>query len=276
MESDNPLTRDFLLRYPVQAARVLEQVSAADAAAFFQGSESNVTKHIVAAMIPNFAASCLGKMTTQTAAKLLNEMPVSNSARIYRLLHQEKQQELSKLLSHKNRLRIRRLLNHATLSAGELMNPNVDMLLENFTVADAIRRIERYQRTVKCEIFVVDQAHRFLGVVDLGMLLIAKQHVKLRDIMSRKIRALSVNVGSDSLLSHPGWAGRQRLPVIDSDNTLVGILDYSRVKQISDNESGITQDPMENLISLASLYWLSSIQLLESLLNIKVSKQRRP
>lgn len=274
MEVNNPLSGDFLLRYPFQAARVLEQISPADTAAFLEQSEPNITKHVVAAMFPNFAASCLGKMRAQPAAKLLNEMPISNTARIYRLLNQEKQQELSKLLTSKYRLRIRRLLTYSTLSAGDLMNPNVDMLLDNLTVADAIRRIARYQQPVKCEIFIVDQAHHFRGVVDLGKLIIAKQHVKLSDILSRQIRTLSVNLSSDRLLTHPGWANRQRLPVLDSDNTLVGILDYSRVKQISIKESE-TQDPMENLISLASLYWLSSMQLLESLLSIKVSKPRR-
>lgn len=264
-----------MLRYPLQAARVLEQIASVDAAAFLQGSEPNIAKHVVAAMFPNIAASCLANMNAQPAAKLLNEMPVSNTARIYRLFNKEKQQELSKFLTSKNRTRIKRLLSYASLSAGELMNPNVDMLLENFSVADAIRRIEQYQRSVKCEIFVVDYAHRFLGIVDLGKLLIAKQNTKLRDIMSREIRPLSVNMSSDRLISHPGWVTRQRLPVLDSDNTLLGILDYSRVKQVSGHESELPQDPMENLVSLASLYWLSSIQLLESLLSINVKKDRR-
>lgn len=148
------------------------------------------------------------------------------------------------------------------------MNPNVDMLPDSLTVADAIRRIERYRHSVKCEIVVVDDKHRFVGVVDLSKLLTSKQNTKLSDIMSRTVRPVSAHATAEKLSAHPGWKGRQRLPVVESDNTLVGILDYARVKEIVDKEQGVVLEPTGNIMSLAGLYWLSMAQLLDSLLNI--------
>lgn len=273
MEIENPLTLQFLSRNPVEAARVLEQLSAQDVSALLMAVPHDMAENVLAAMLPGPASTVVNAMDNERGAELLNEIPVSNSARIYNLLGQEKQKALSEHLGTKNRKRIRRVLGYRSLSAGDLMNPNVDMLLENLTVADAIRRIERHRQTVKCEIYVVDTQHRYLGVVDLGKLLTARQQIRLRDIMNRSVSKISVNASSESLLLSPIWKGRQRLPVVESDNTLVGILDYQRVKDAVDRNELIVRDPMENLFSLVGLYWLSLVHLLDSILNIAVDKR---
>ncbi|WP_455201267.1 magnesium transporter MgtE N-terminal domain-containing protein [Kaarinaea lacus] len=274
MKVDNPMSSEFLLRYPVEAARVLEQVSTEYVVALLQEIPTKTATAVVIAMLPNIAAACLGKMETTRAAHLLNDIPVTRAARIYRLINPEKQQEISSKLSAKYRMRIRRLLSYTSLSAGDFMNPNVDMLPDNLTVGDAIRHIERYRQPVKCEIYVVDNSHRFLGVVDLGKLLTAKQHIRLRHIMTRKVLPVSVHAGTEKILDHKGWANRLRLPVVDSENILVGILDYARVRGTVDSDITLTRDPMENVLSLATLYWLSMMQLLESILNITAIKKR--
>lgn len=273
MQIDNPLSQQFLIRYPVDAARVLEQLLPVDVAALLTEISPNIAASVLTAMFPIHSASCLSAMEVEHAARLMNGIPVNNAARIFSLLSQDKQKEISPQLASKHRKRIRRILNYRTLSAGDLMNPNVDMLLENLTVADATRRIERHRQTVKCEIFVVDESHRFLGVVDLGRLLTARPQKRLRDIMSRSLRTVSVHTSSESLLGNPAWVGRQRLPVIESDNTLVGILDYERVRETVDKDYNPSRDPMENLFSLAGLYWLTMMSLLDSLLNIAVVKK---
>lgn len=268
MNVDNSLSLEFLSLYPVEAARVLEQIKKEDAAVFLTTVPSVNAATVLEAMIPSLAAGCLGAMDAAHASKLLQAIPGSAAAHIFRLINPDKQNELSPQLSKKFKSRIRRILDYASLSAGDLMNPNVDMLPDSLTVADAIRRMERYRQSVKCEIVVVDNNHRYLGVVELSKLLTSKQQTKLGDIMSRSVRSISVNATADKLATHTGWKGRQRLPVVENDNTLVGILDYARVKEIVDREQGVLHEPAENIMSLAGLYWLSMMQLLDSLLNI--------
>ena len=273
MGANNPLSLQFLTRYPADAARVLEQLSPQDVAALFEETPSSIAVVVLTAMLPNFSAACLSAMDAEYAANLMDSMPVTNASRIFNLIGQDKQKELSKELTSKTRKRIQRILSYRTLSAGDLMNPNVDMLLDNLTVADAVRRIERHRQSVKCEIYVVDNTHRFQGVVDLGKLLTSRQQVRLRDIMSRSLRTVSVHASSESLLASSAWAGRQRLPVVEGDNTLVGIIDYERVKETVDKDYNVNRDPMENLLSLAGLYWLTLVHLLDSLLNIAAAKK---
>lgn len=274
MKIDNPMTLEFLARYPLEAARVLEQVSTDHVVELLKEIPNDTATAVLVAMLPNSAAACFGKMESSQAAALLEKFPVTRAARIFRLTNPETQQEIAARLPARQRMRIRRILNYSALSAGDFMNPNVDMLPDSLTVADAIRRIESYRQSVRCEIYVVDRLHHFLGAVDLGKLLVAKEHVRLRNILNRKIRPVSVYAGIDKILSHPGWVNRQRLPVVDSDNTLVGILDYGRVKGVVDTDASVTRDPMENVLSVAIVYWLSMVQLLESLLTVATSRKQ--
>ena len=267
MKVDSPLSKEFLLCHPLEAARALELVSAEHVAALFNDLAAEIVSPVLASMLPNMAAGCLTRMEAPTAAKLVTEMPVTHAARIYRLLQPAKQEELSSHLSDKTQRRLRRSLDYSSLSAGDLMDPNVIMLPDDLTVADAIRRIERHSHAVSCEIYVVDSSHHLLGVIDLGKLLTSSHPVRLRDIMTRTVRLVPAHASAENLLSHPGWATRRKLPVVERDNTLVGVLDYMRMQEATGESAVGNHDPSQNLLSLVSLYWLSMIKLLDSLLS---------
>lgn len=274
MKDDNPLAQEFIQRYPVEAARALEQVSAEHAAALFNEQSTEMTAPVLGSMLPALAAACLARMEALQAARLLTVLPITRAAHIYRLLLPAKQEELSGFLSDKIRRRIRRFLDYAALSAGDLLDANVYTLPENVTVAETLRRIERSHRSVSSELYVVDNAHHYMGVIELGTLLISNHHARLRDIMTRAVPSVSAQTNIEKLLSHRGWATYHRLPVVERDNSLVGVLDYTRLRVASEQVSGTSHDPMENLLALAGLYWLSLAQLLDSLFNIAGSGKR--
>jgi magnesium transporter len=265
---DNPVSSEFLSRHPSEAARVLEHISPEDVAALFGQLSSETIIPVLVAMLPDMAAACLGKMEAHHAAKLLTEISLPRAAHIYRQISPTTQKELSDHLSYKIRNRIHRFLDYAPLSAGDLMSHTVTMLFDELTVADAIRRIERIRHTVSCEIFVIDSKHSLLGVIELGRLVTSDHHKKLRDMITKKPNSVSVNANLEKLLTHSGWATQHRLPVVERDNTLVGVLDYTRLQEATGDRTISHHDPMENLLSLAGLYWVSLIQLLDSVLSI--------
>lgn len=274
MENENPLSYAFLLRYPVEAARVLEQLPKDTVAALLSQCPLSTSVPILTAMLPSFASTTLSRMGTQLAAKLLNEISVTHAARIYRLMNAQTRKELGHLLTARHRYRIRRILKYIHLAVGDFMDANVQMLVQDLTVADAVRRIRANQDTRQCEIYVVDQGHRFVGVISMAQLLVAKNHVRIRDLMNRGIQSVYVHTSMEKLWAHPGWKVHARLPVIDADHILVGVLDYPQTLAVTETEAVASYDPMENLLSLAAMYWLSLVQLLDSILNIATSQKR--
>lgn len=269
MRADNPLTREYLLSYPGDAARILEQVSAEHVAALFNELPLKTSAAVMVTMLPGTVTHCLQAMNAATAAKLINELPSPFAVRVYRLLPVTVRDEIFVHLSERSRKRIRRYLKFPAASAGALLDPNVDMLPAELSVSGAIRAIERYKSAVGCDIYVIDGAQRLVGMVDVGKLLKANRSLRLKDIMVRKTRSISAYAKVDTLLKHPGWSVRRSLPVVDRDNTLVGALAYLRVKDsLGDIEETAPPDAMASLLSFAGLYWFTVAQLIDSVFAI--------
>ena len=269
MKVDNPLSREFLITYPKEAARVLEQVPDEHVSALFNELPLQIGAPVLASMLPEKAVACFLMFSDVFVEKLVNVLPINSLARIYRLLSNTKQVELLAFLSQKSRSELRRYMAYSPSSAGALLNPLVDLLPENITVADAIRRIEQTEHTVSCNIYIVSETHKLMGVVELGKLFITDHHIRLRDIMKRKTLSIPAHVTASTLLLHPGWKTQRKLPMVERDGTLIGVLDYSYLQEmVGDADGMVVDDPLENLLSLAGLYWLSLAQLLDSILGI--------
>ncbi|MCW9048151.1 MAG: hypothetical protein OQK46_08750 [Gammaproteobacteria bacterium] len=269
MKVDNPLSREFLISYPNEAARVLEQVPVEHVVALFNALPLQICSPVLASMVPEKAVACFSIFSDALMAKLVSVLPTISLARIYRLLSSTKQAELLALLSDKSRSKLRRYMAYSPTSAGALLNPVVDLLPENITVADAIRRFENVEHTLACDIYIVNDAHKLSGVVELGKLFITSHHILLRDIMKRKTLSIPAHVNASSLLLHPGWKTHRRLPMVERDGTLIGALDYSYLQEtLGESDGMLMNDPLENMLSLAGLYWLSLAQLLDSVLGI--------
>ena len=276
MKVDNPLTRGYLTAYPADAARVLEQLSEQHIVALLSELPVQTVTPVIGAMLPEKVAAVLVILGPSSAAKIVAELPISSAVRIYRLLAPEVQTAVADLLSDKNRRSLLRHLTYPSSTAGALLNPGVYLLAENITVSDAIRRIEHGEHVVNCDIYIINETHQLVGTIELGKLLISKHQLRLRDIMSRKTQAISAHANLSSLSNHPGWKTKRQLPVVERDKTVVGVLDYRRLQDtLGETVTGTPQDPLNNLLSLASLYWLSMAQLLDSLLSIRTDKGKK-
>ena len=278
MKIDNPLSREFLQEFPSEAARILEQVSAEHVAALLHELPIQRSVPVLAAMLSRNAANCLVQMDTEVAAKFLDELPINSASRIYRILPADRQTALAAALPHKTRHKLDHYLIYPAISVGALLDPQVDMLPVNITVADALRRLERLDHPPSNEVYLVDEAHHLVGSVDVGRLLGSRHQLRVAEIMTRKPPTLSVHATTESLLSHPGWLQRRRLPVVERDNTLIGVLHYATMQAAAQETGETTQvDPLARLLSLAGLYWLSVAQIMDMLISVAhPGKEPRP
>ncbi|MCW9013156.1 MAG: hypothetical protein OQL06_05175 [Gammaproteobacteria bacterium] len=276
MKIDNPLSRDYLLHYPSEAARVLEQVSVDHVAALLGELPVQQIVPVMAAMLPKKAAACIAAMPASSAARLVIEMPIAAAARSFRLLAPAYQDELLKYLSEKKRRQLQRYLIYPSSSAGALVDSDVDVLPVNMTVNEAIRQLKQFDHPVRYGIYIVNEKYQLVGIVDSGKMLISDLHARLKDIMIPKVQSISAHVNYETLLQHPGWQSHRRLPVLERDNTLIGILHQHQLQEVmGDTGSAITVDPVDDFLSLASLYWLSLAQFLDGILSTHSSKGER-
>ena len=275
MQSDFPLCEDFIQRFPVEAARVLETLPPRDIATLFNSNLKADIQPLLVAMLPEQVACTMAELELAMAAGLLSGMPPAHAARVFRLLPVAKQGALTDSLTQSFRRRMERFLHYSAVTAGDLMEANVLMLPESLSVGEALKRIEKWEVVVQGELFIVDEQHRMVGALEFGQLFAADHHAKLNKVMQRKVPILSAHASIESLLSHPGWRNRRRLAVVERDNTLVGGLEYAHLQDVAGEVAAVEQGAMPGLFSLLGLYWMSLIQLLDSLFSLSGNRGGR-
>ncbi len=276
MKVDNSLSREFILNYPSEVARVLERVSIEHVAALFNELPLVQIVPVLIVMLPKNAAACIEVMPLVKVARLISEMPIAAAARLYRFLSRAYQDDLSRSLSEKKRRQLQRYLMYPSSSAGALVDSDIDLLPENMTVSEATRHLKQFDHPVRFGIYIINDNHQLVGIVDPGKLLISDLHARLKDIMMHKVLSISAHVDYESLLQHPGWRSHRRLPVVERDNTLVGTLHYTRLQEAVGNlNAGADINPVNGFLSLAGLYWLSLAQFLDGILSISSNKGDR-
>ena len=262
-----------MLTFPLDAARILEQVPLQHVAALFELT-SDYNSPVICAMLPARVASCIEIMPETSAVKLISGMPPASSARIFKLLSENKKQVIISKLKPRDAQKILRFIDFSSASAGAILNSVVNMLPQSLTVAEAIRRIESSPSLVNDDLYIVDESHKLVGILNTAALLISNDHLRLKEIMNRKTYSVSVHAMKEALLQHPGWKKRLSLPVVDRDNTLLGVLDFNALKEsLGDAQSIKPFDPLDGLLSLMSIFWKTIAQLLDSVFSIAEIKK---
>ncbi len=266
MRIDNPLTQDYLCNYPSDAARVLEKISADHVSILFGELPEKTVAEVLSFMMPAKVGEFFQLMPLPRAEKIFAQLPSSFALRVCRLLPMEKCEQLIASLSEKTQKKIKRNLFYPSGTVGYLLNPVVTMLEENLSVGGVLRNVERFNHSLDCEVYVVDSKHCLQGAIRLGDLLKANRDCKLKDIMDRKIQPVLVHTKAKALLQHLGWLKCHSLPVIDREGTLVGVLEYARLRDEYGEGNVEPVDPLAAILSLANMYWLVMVQLISSLL----------
>jgi len=155
-----------------------------------------------------------------------------------------------------------------------VMDTNSFFLPDGLTVAEAIKRVRRHRRAVGCEIFVVDRARRLAGVVQTDALLKAAHHGSLGPLVRTRTPFLRTRARIAAARGHVGWQNQRRLPVVESDGTLVGTIDYRTVlEEFASTEA--TPEPVDTLggvLDLVQLYWVAMANVL-SIFTRRVEEQ---
>ena len=269
MKANNKLTSEFLTRHPAESARVLEQLPSAQVAAFLMELETSAATSVIAAMLPEKTAACCEFITAKQLAIFVSSIPTVTAAGILRLLTKAKRDEIAATLSDKSWREIKRHLKFSSSSVGARMNSQVNILPAEISVAEAVKRVAHFSGDHSGEIYITDNNHRLVGSIEAVKLLKSSQHVRLTSVMNSKVKKLSALADAATLVNHPGWLKHRRLPVVDRDQTLVGVLDYDAVQEANrENVYSAQPRPLENLMALGVFYWIHAAQLLVGIFSV--------
>lgn len=242
--ADAALTHRFLLDYPHEAARLFEAMPAPDAAALIGAQPPHAAMRAWESLAPDVALDVLDHLSEQQAQHLLAEADPLASVAVLTQLDAAQREAWLRRLNAEVAQELRALLAYPEDSAGRMMDPRVSPLRTGMTVAQAIGRLRQIRRSGLRELFVIDDAGRLAGCVEIQDLALAARESPLAEI-TRGIVAYVRDLDPredvvELLMTQP----ISTLPVVNIGGRFIGVIRQAELMAAVEEEASADMQTM--------------------------------
>ena len=208
----------------IQIFRILPKDLAADVFAYLS---IEVEQQIIKFLSDREASNILDSLFADDAVDLLEEMPAIVVKRLLAGASPETRRDINHLLQYPED------------SAGSIMTVEFVDLKEHLTADEAIEKI-RYEGVDKETIetcYVLDGKRRLIGAVSLRRLLLSPQDAKVGELMHENPIAVNTLTDQEEVAQMFSKYDFLSMPVVDSENRLVGIITVDDIVDILQQEA---------------------------------------
>jgi magnesium transporter len=204
--------------------RVLPNALAADV---FEYLDVEAQQQLLRAMAHEQVVGILNEMSPDDRTALLEEMP-SAAAR-----------QLIKLLTPEERRVAQALLGYPEDSIGRLMTPDFIAVHDDWTVKEVLDHVREFGHDSETlnVIYVVDERGKLIDDLRMREFLLRPLEARVSDFRDRTFVALKVNDSQEEALTAFRKYDRVALPVVDSNEVLVGIVTSDDMLDVAEEEA---------------------------------------
>lgn len=231
MAERRDLTIAFIRGRPGEAARVLEQLPPADAAALLADVPARISSGLVARLHPPFAARCLEHLSGERSVTLLRRAGAPAAAAILRHVPGARRGELLGELPAPAALACRILLRHPGDTLGAIADVDVPTFPPETTVREALARLRSREDDSGDFLYVLDAERRLRACIRPRALLQVTGTLSLGAVPAADVPSLSAKATAASVRDHEGWTAHSTLPVVDRGRRFVGALRQAALVQ---------------------------------------------
>ncbi len=171
-------------------------------------------------------------------SNLMNDMEPDDRTALFEELPGKIAQQLMQLLSVENLQQTTQLLGYPEESIGRLMTPRYVAVKLHFTVADTLQHIRRFGKDAETlgVVYVVDKQWQLIDDLKIRDILLANPEEKIEDLIEHKPIVLSAFDDQETAVQVFQDYNRVALPVVDSSNTLLGIVTVDDILDVAEEE----------------------------------------
>ncbi len=214
--------------------RLLKKDTAAE---IFAELPSMLQEQIVDSMSDKELSGVMEELFIDDAVDLLEEMPASVVNRILKTASPERRQEIN------------RFLKYSEDSVGSIMTSEWISIYDTLTVEEAVSYIRKtgIDKETVYVIYVTDIRKILVGILELRDLLFAKPEDRISDLMQTSIISVKTTDDKESAATAISKYDLLALPVVDSENRLVGIV------TVDDAVDVIQEEATEDIEMMAAI-----------------------
>lgn len=208
----------------VQAFRLLPKDIASDV---FVNMDDEVQRNLISTLTNSEAANIIEDMYTDDAADLFEEMP---AIMVKKLLGN---------VSKDTRTSINKLLKYPENSAGSLMAMEYIHLKKGLTIKECLDTIRKQKDEFVSydSCYVTDSKRKLLGYVTIKEILTNTLDTLIDDIMEECEHVLTTQLDQEEVANIFQDYDYSTLPVVDSENRLVGVITVDDILDIMEEEA---------------------------------------
>ena len=226
--------------------RLLNKNEAAD---IFAMMDTDAQENIISSISDNEITSITSRLFADDAADLVEELPANLVKRVLKNTNTETRKVINELLKYPED------------SAGSIMTIEYIDLKENDTVAQAFKRIKStgLKKETVYTAYVTDANRKLVGVLSVKELLMAEPRKKVKSLMETNVITVNTNTDKEEVAKMFDKYDFLAMPVVDSENRLVGIVTVDDALDIFAEEHEEDFEKMSAMKPLEENYLKSSI-----------------
>ena len=230
----------------IKVFRLLPKDMAADV---FSYLETDTEADIISSLSDSEAVDIINDMAADDATDLIDEMPANVVGRLIGKVDKDTRSNINQLLKYPDN------------SAGSIMTVEYLDFKEYVTIKDAIKKIrqEYDEKETINTCYVTDKSRRLVGLVKLKDLVVNNDDKDIKDIMEEDIISVNTLTDQEEVAKIIQDYDLTSVPVVDSENKLVGIITIDDVIDIIEQETTEDIEKMAAILPTEKSYLKLSI-----------------
>lgn len=241
--------------HPADIADLLEQVGGPERRAILRLWGREIDGEILTEIDPTIREEVIDALPRDVLAEAVRELDSDDVVDLIEDLEEPQQEAILGALDESDRAAVEQSLTYPEYSAGRLMQREVVVAPEHWTVGEAIDFLRREEELPDqfYHVILVDPGHHPVGYVTLGKLLASRRDTALRGITEDSFRTISAWQEEGEVAYAFNQYHLISAPVVDDDDRLVGVI------TIDDAMAVLDEEHEEDILRLAGVGDESSI-----------------
>jgi magnesium transporter len=186
------------------------------------------------------ASLYLSELDAHKAADIISELDSDTAVDVLRSLPKDRRTQLLELMDDESRRDVRLISSFDEDEIGSKMTTNYIVISNSLSIKEAMSSLVKQAADNDniSTLFVVDNASRFYGAIDLKELIIARKSCKLEDLIVTSFPYVYGHESVDDCIEKLKDYSENSIPVLDNNNRILGVITSQSLIEVVDDEMG--------------------------------------
>ena len=224
--------------HPADIADIIEQLNTTDRARFIRLYDTEFYGDILSEIDEHIREEVISELNPDVLAEAVRDLESDDVVDIVEDLEEEQKETILKALDEGDRVAVQSLLSYPEQSAGRLMQREVVMAPEHWSVGMAIDFLRNDANLPEqfYHIVLVDPRLHPVGNVSLGKLMSSKRSVLLKEIIEDVFQVIPADQDEADVAYAFNQYHLISAPVVDMENRVVGVITIDDAMVVLDEE----------------------------------------